>query len=239
MPLSAFMRHTLSMRVLLAEDDEAIRTYVAQGLREAGYAVDPVADGAEALLAVSSVDYDVAILDIRMPHVDGMEVCRRLRSGADAGPGILLLTARDAVEDRVAGLHAGADDYLVKPFAFSELLARVRALLRRGPGAPPLLQLADLTVDPASREVIRAGTRIALTAKEFSLLEYLMRNAGRVVTKSMIAEHVWDFDLGAETNFIEVYIYSLRKKVDTPFDRRLIQTVRGAGYRIDAVPPSS
>ncbi len=222
------------MRILLAEDEATIRTYVTQGLREAGYAVDSVPDGDEALAAAEAVDYDLLVLDVSMPGIDGLEVCRRLRARPAPGPAILFLSARDTVSDRVAGLDAGAEDYLVKPFAFPELLARVRALLRRGPGDAPTLSVDDLVLDPAAHSVTRAGQPIRLTAKEFALLEYLMRNAGRLVSKTMIAEHVWDFDLEAETNFIEVFIYSLRKKIDAPFGKPLIQTVRGAGYRIDA-----
>ena len=226
--------YTFSMRILLAEDEATIRAYVTQGLREAGYAVDSVADGDEALAAAQSVDYDLLILDVSMPGTDGLDVCRRLRSRPGAGSAILFLSARDTVNDRVAGLDAGAEDYLVKPFAFAELLARVRALLRRGPGDAPTLSVDDLVLDPAAHSVTRAGQPIRLTAKEFALLEYLLRNAGRLVSKTMIAEHVWDFDLEAGTNFIEVFIYSLRKKIDAPFAKPLIQTVRGAGYRIDA-----
>lgn len=222
------------MRILLAEDEATIRTYVTQGLREAGYAVDSVPDGDEALAAAQAVDYDLLVLDVSMPGIDGLEVCRQLRARPAPGPAILFLSARDTVSDRVAGLDAGAEDYLVKPFAFPELLARVRALLRRGPGDAPTLSVDDLVLDPAAHSVTRAGQAIRLTAKEFALLEYLMRNAGRLVSKTMIAEHVWDFDLEAETNFIEVFIYSLRKKIDAPFGKPLIQTVRGAGYRIDA-----
>ena len=221
------------MRILFAEDEPTIREFVTRGLEEAGYAVDAVSDGDEAWLAVQTVDYDVVILDVSMPGVDGFEVCRRIRARAQPGPGILFLTARDATADRVAGLDLGAEDYLVKPFAFAELLARVRAVLRRGLPTSPILIVEDLSLDPAARKVMRAGVEIKLTAKEFSLLEYLMRNAGRVVTKTMIAEHVWNFDLDAESNFIEVFIYSLRKKIDVPFGRGLIHTVRGTGYKVD------
>jgi len=222
------------MRILFAEDESTIREFVTRGLEEAGYAVDAVADGDEAWLAAQTVDYDVVILDVSMPGTDGFEVCRRIRARTGAGPAVLFLTARDAIADRVAGLDLGAEDYLVKPFAFAELLARVRALLRRGPPSSPLLAVADLVLDPAARTVTRAGDEIRLTGKEFALLEYLMRNAGRVVTKTMIAEHVWNFDLDAESNFIEVFIYALRKKVDAPFGSAFIQTIRGAGYKIDA-----
>ena len=232
---SGFPGHTCVVRILFAEDDDTLREYVSRGLREAGYAVDPFASGDEGLLAATTVDYDVAILDINLPGMSGFEVCRRIRQEVSPGPAILFLTARDTVDDRVHGLDLGAEDYLVKPFAFAELLARVRALLRRGPGAAAVLRVADLELDPGSHTVARAGADIRLTAKEFGVLEYLMRNAGRVVSKTMIAEHVWDFDLEAETNFIEVFIYTLRKKVDAPFDCSLIHTVRGLGYRIDAI----
>jgi two-component system OmpR family response regulator len=221
------------MRLLFVEDDDALRMVVAGGLQEAGYAVDAFATGADALLACESVAYDVAILDIRLPDIDGFEVCRRLRRRGSVAP-VLFLTARDAIEDRVAGLDLGAEDYVVKPFAFPELLARIRVLLRRGPAGPPVLEAGDVTLDPATRKVERRGFDIHLTAREFSLLEYLMRNAGQVVTKSMIADHVWNFDLDAESNFIEVYIYTLRKKLDVPGSLPLIQTLRGVGYRLDA-----
>lgn len=226
------------MRILLAEDEPTLREFVARGLTEAGYAVDAVADGDEALTATLVVDYDIVILDVHMPLVDGFEVCRRMRARTPAGPAILFLTARDAVADRVQGLDAGAEDYLVKPFVFAELLARIRSLLRRGTGAPPVLEVGDLELDPSTRRVRRAGVDVHLSAKEFALLEYLMRNEGRVVTKPMIAEHVWNFELEAESNFIEVFIYALRKKLDAPFGQPLIQTVRGAGYRIDAPAPA-
>jgi DNA-binding response OmpR family regulator len=222
------------MRILFAEDEPTLREFVTRGLTEAGYAVDAFADGEEALLAASTVSYDVAILDVNLPGIDGFELCRRIRSTPAEGPAILFLTARDAIDDRIAGLDLGAEDYLVKPFAFAELLARIRSLLRRGPGTAAVLAVGDLELDPSARKVSVAGSPINLTAKEFAVLEYLMRNAGRVVTKAMIAEHVWNFDLGAESNFIEVYIYALRKKIDAPYGRQLIQTMRGAGYRIDA-----
>jgi DNA-binding response OmpR family regulator len=226
------------MRILLAEDEPTLREFVARGLEEAGYAVDAVADGEDALVASSVVAYDIVILDIHMPVVNGFEVCRRIRLRGGAGPAILFLTARDAVADRVEGLDAGAEDYLVKPFAFAELLARIRALLRRGTGSPPVLAVGDLELDPATHKVRRSGVDVHLSSKEFALLEYLMRNAGRVVTKLMITEHVWNSELEAESNFIEVFIYALRKKLDAPFGQPLIQTVRGAGYRIDAPPPA-
>jgi DNA-binding response OmpR family regulator len=226
------------MRILFAEDEPTIREFVTRGLEEAGYAVDPVADGEEAWAAAQTVEYDAAILDINMPRINGFEVCRRIRASQQPGPGILFLTAREAVSDRVAGLDMGAEDYLVKPFVFAELLARLRALLRRGPNSTPVLSVGDLQLDPAARTVTRQGKQINLTAKEFALLEYLVRNAGRVVTKTMIAEHVWNFDLEAESNFIEVFIYALRKKIDAPFGSAMIQTVRGTGYRLHAPPIS-
>lgn len=224
------------MRLLFVEDDDALRTVVARGLQEAGYAVDAFASGTDALLACQTAPYDIAILDVGLPDIDGFEVCQRLRLNATSPP-VLFLTARDTVEDRVAGLDLGAEDYVVKPFAFPELLARIRVLLRRGPGSPPILSAGDLRLDPATHQVERRGVAIQLTAREFALLEYLMRNAGRAVTKPMIADHVWNFELDAESNFIEVYIYTLRKKLDVPGSAPIIHTLRGVGYRLDANPP--
>jgi DNA-binding response OmpR family regulator len=225
------------MRILVVEDDETIRQFVVQGLREARYAVDGVADGSEALAAAQVFDYDVVVLDLGIPKVDGIEVCQRIKASGKK-TAILMLTARDAVKDRVEGLDAGADDYLVKPFAFAELRARIRALLRRGGGEPALLEAGHVSLNPATHEVMVGGNAVYLSNKEFMLLEYLMRNAGRVTTKSMISEHVWDADLGAETNFIEVYVYALRKKLDVPGEPSLIQTVRGAGYRLQGARAS-
>ncbi len=223
------------MRILLAEDDDMLRTALTRGLGEAGYAVDAFASGDDAFLATRTVPYDAAILDINLPGIDGFELCRRLHASGGDVPPVLFLTARDAIEDRVAGLDLGAEDYLVKPFAFAELLARIRVLLRRGPGAPPVLAVGDLRLDPSKRLVQRRDTELRLTAREFALLEYLMRNAGRVVTKPMIADHVWNFELESESNFIEVYIYTLRKKLDAAGGDPLIHTVRGVGYRFDAL----
>jgi DNA-binding response OmpR family regulator len=217
------------MRILIAEDEGTIREYVALGLREIGYAVDTVSAGDDALLAMQTVEYDVAVLDINLPGCSGFEVCQRIRE-RNGGPPILFLTARDSVADKVRGLDLGAQDYLVKPFAFDELVARIRSLLRRTPGESPILKVGDLELDPAGRRVKRAGKDVQLTSKEFALLEYLMRNAGKVMTKKMIAEHVWDFDLGGESNFIEALIYNVRKKVDSPFSHPLVRTVRGVGY---------
>jgi DNA-binding response OmpR family regulator len=225
------------MRILVVEDDETIRQFVVQGLREARYAVDGVADGSEALAAAQVFDYDVVVLDLGIPKVDGIEVCQRIKASGKK-TAILMLTARDAVKDRVEGLDAGADDYLVKPFAFAELRARIRALLRRGGGEPALLEAGHVSLNPATHEVMVGDNAVYLSNKEFMLLEYLMRNAGRVTTKSMISEHVWDADLGAETNFIEVYVYALRKKLDVPGEPSLIQTVRGAGYRLQGARAS-
>jgi len=224
--------------VLIAEDDDTIREYVAMGLRELGYAVDTVADGDDALIATATVAYDVAILDINLPGCNGFEVCKRIRARGDSAA-ILFLTARDAVADKVQGLDLGAQDYLVKPFAFEELVARVRSLLRRNPAQPPFLRVDDLELDPGSRRVRRGEKDIVLTAKEFALLEYFMRNAGTVLTKKMIAEHVWDFDLGAESNFIEALIYKVRRKIDSPLHRPLIRTVRGTGYICEASATAS
>lgn len=226
------------MRILLAEDDPTLLEFVSRGLVEAGYAVDAFASGDDAWLAAQTAPFDVAILDINLPEIDGFELCRRIRQLGARGPAVLFLTARDAIEDRVRGLDLGGEDYLVKPFAFAELLARVRVLLRRGQGESPVLQFAGLTVDPASHTVIRDEQPLRLTAKEFALLEYLMRNQGRVVTKQMITDHVWNFDLESETNFVEVYIYALRKKIDVPFGAPLIHTVRGVGYKIDTAAGS-
>lgn len=224
------------MRILVAEDEPVLCEWLKRGLEESAYAVDAVLDGEDAWLAISTTAYDVAILDVNLPGIDGFEVCRRTRAALERGPAIIFLTARDSVSDRVEGLDAGAEDYLVKPFAFQELLARVRSVLRRGPGTGPLLRLDTLEIDPASRSVRREGREIHLTAKEYALLEYLVRNQGRVVTRHMIADHVWDAELDAESNFIEVFIYALRKKVDAPFATPLIHTVRGAGYRVDRAP---
>lgn len=222
------------MRILFAEDEPVLREFVERGLTESGYAVDSVGDGEEAWLAASVVDYDLAILDVNLPRLDGFALCQRIRAQPGEGPAILFLTARDAIADRVTGLDLGAEDYLVKPFAFAELLARVRSLLRRGPGTLPILAVGNLQLDATTRKVTIDGDPVKLSAKEYAVLEYLMRNAGRVVSKTMIADHVWNFALDAESNFIEVYIYALRKKIDAPYDRQLIQTVRGAGYRIEA-----
>jgi heavy metal response regulator len=224
------------MRVLVVEDDLRIAEFIRKGLEEDGHAVDVAHDGDEALDWPAVVDFDAIVLDIMLPGRDGIEVCRILRTRGVRTP-ILMLTARDTVEDRVAGLDSGADDYLVKPFAFAELLARLRALMRREPVLlGTTLEVADLSLDTATRQVSRAGQPVTLTNKEYALLEYLMRHPNQVLTRTMIAEHVWNFDFDTGTNVIDVHIRYLRRKIDDPYDLKLIQTVRGAGYRISADP---
>jgi len=218
------------VRVLVVEDEPRVAGFVARGLREQAYAVDVAENGEDALFQISVNTYDVIILDLMIPEPDGMTVCRRVREDGHTTP-ILMLTARDSVEDRIAGLDAGADDYLVKPFAFGELLARVRALLRRGSALEPLtISVGDLAIDMHARAVSRGGRAIDLTAKEYSLLEFLARNAGRVVGRAEIAEHVWDDSYDPFSNSIEVYINRLRRKVDAGDVPPLIHTRRGAGY---------
>lgn len=222
------------MRVLLVEDDEDIAASLVRGLAEQGHAVDHTADGLTALDFAEGTDFDLIILDVMLPGMDGIRVCRTLRERRVRSP-ILMLTARDTVDDRVSGLDSGADDYLVKPFAFAELLARMRALSRREPEVvDPVLRVADLELDTTSRQARRAGAEIELTAKEYSLLEYLMRNSGRVLTREMITERLWSFDAGGMTNVVDVYIRRLRRKIDDPSDLKLIQTLRGSGYKIEA-----
>jgi DNA-binding response OmpR family regulator len=222
------------MRILLAEDEPDAARLLAKGLREQSYAVDVVMDGEAAVFQASVNDYDLLILDVMLPLKDGFAVCRELRAGGAQMP-ILLLTARDAVQDRITGLDFGADDYLTKPFDFHELLARVRALLRRGQALKPeLIELPDLTVNTRTRQVKRAGRDIRLTAKEYALLEYLARRAGEVVTRAEIAEHVWDENFDPFSNLIEVYIQRLRRKLDDDHTLKLIHTLRGEGYRLAA-----
>jgi heavy metal response regulator len=226
----------ITVRVLVVEDDQRILDFVRKGLEEEGYAVDVATDGDEALDWPAVVDFDAIVLDVMLPGRDGIEVCRTLRTRGVRTP-ILMLTARDTVEDRVMGLDSGADDYLVKPFAFAELLARLRALMRREPVLlGTTLEVADLSLDTVTRQALRAGQPIALTNKEYALLEYLMRHPNQVLTRTMIAEHVWNFDFDTGTNVIDVHIRYLRRKIDDPYDLKLIQTVRGAGYRISADP---
>jgi DNA-binding response OmpR family regulator len=218
------------MRILLVEDEPDAARLLARGLREQSYAVDIAADGEAALAQAHLNDYDLIILDVMLPRKDGLAVCRELRVTGSTVP-ILMLTARDAVEDRIAGLDRGADDYLVKPFDFHELLARMRALLRRGPAlSDETITVADLSVDTRARRVMRAGKLIELTAKEYALIEYLARRAGEVVGRADIAEHVWDERFDPFSNLIEVYVQRLRRKIDGEHDLKLIRTKRGAGY---------
>ncbi|HYR77077.1 MAG TPA: response regulator transcription factor [Pyrinomonadaceae bacterium] len=221
------------MRILLVEDEPRMAQVVAKGLRENSYAVDIAVDGPAALYQTTINDYDLILLDVLLPGADGFEVCRELRACGDATP-VLMLTARATVGDRITGLDAGADDYLTKPFAFGELLARVRALLRREPRIHgDVFQLEDLVVDSASHRVSRAAREIDLTAKEYALLEYLARRAGQLVSRAEIAEHVWDESFDPFSNTIEVFVNRLRKKIDESYPIKLIQTRRGEGYILE------
>jgi DNA-binding response OmpR family regulator len=219
------------MRILIAEDDNVIAEFVAQGLREAGYAVEVVANGQEALKKALDGGYDAAVMDVMLPGLDGLSAIEQLRAKHIAMP-VLILSARHTVDDRVRGLQAGGDDYLTKPFAFAELLARLQALLRRAGGAaePTRLAVGDLTLDLLSRKVQRAGRAIELRPREFALLEYLMRHPGRVLSKTMILSHVWGYSFDPGTNVVDVLVSRLRDQVDEGFERRMIHTVRGAGY---------
>jgi two-component system, OmpR family, response regulator len=220
------------MRALVVEDGSKMAALLRRGLQEEGFAVDVASTGEEGSWLGAENDYDVILLDVMLPDVDGFEVCRRLRA-ADRWAPILMLTARDGVQDRVAGLDAGADDYLTKPFSFDELLARVRALLRRGPSErPPVLAVGDLVLDPATRRVSRNDEEIDLTPKEFGLLELFLRHPGEVLSRTRILEHVWDFAYDGDSNVVDVYVRYLREKVDRPFGRRSLETVRGVGYRL-------
>jgi heavy metal response regulator len=220
------------MRILVVEDQHKIAEFIRRGLKEEGYSVDVAYDGEQGYHLARINDYDLIILDLVLPKIDGLTLCRQLRQEQYTGP-ILILTVKDSVKDKVTGLDAGANDYLTKPFAFEELLARCRALLRTfGTPEPTKLKVADLEFDLLSRRVTRAGREINLTLKESSLLEYLMRNAGKVVTRTMIAEHVWDINFESFTNVIDVYINRLRQKIDRGFEHPLIHTVRGRGYML-------
>jgi heavy metal response regulator len=218
------------MRILVIEDEKKVARFIKKGLGEEGYAVDLAFDGEEGLARVLDQVHDLIILDIALPKMDGLQLLKKLREKKVPTP-VLLLTVRATIEDKVLGLDSGADDYLPKPFAFQELLARIRALLRRKAEAgPPLLQVEDLVLDPARHLVTRGGKKMDLTSKEFALLEYLMRNAGRVLTRAMISEHVWNYDFDTETNVIDVYVNYLRRKIDSGGEKRLIHTIRGSGY---------
>jgi len=226
----------VAMRLLLIEDDEGIIRFLEKGLREATYAVDVARDGDDALYKASVNEYDIIILDIMIPGPDGLKVCRELRDRGSKVP-VIMLTARDDVRDRVLGLDVGADDYLTKPFQVSELLARLRALMRRGPALKStVIEIGDLRVDTSAQTVNRAGRALVLTAREYALIEYLARNAGRVVSRSELTEHVWDERSDSYSNVIDVHINHLRQKIDRESDQPLIHTRRGAGYMLSAAP---
>ncbi|MDQ1735237.1 MAG: two-component system, OmpR family, response regulator [Pseudonocardiales bacterium] len=224
------------MRILVAEDDVRMASMLRRGLAEDGYAVDIVGDGLDAVWQATEVDYDAIVLDLMLPGADGFEVCRRLRAANRWSP-VLLLTARTELRDRVQGLDSGADDYLAKPFSFSELSARLRALIRRGaPRRPVILRAGNLKLDPATRMAWRADTALELSAKEFALLELFLRHPGEVLTRTRILEHVWDFAYDGVSNVVDQYVAYLRRKIDRPFDLEQLETVRGAGYRLLAEP---
>jgi two-component system copper resistance phosphate regulon response regulator CusR len=221
------------MRILVVEDEKRIADFLSRGLESGGYTVDVAGDGATALEMVHATEFDLIILDLGLPDMDGMAVLKKIRTRKTSPP-VLILSARDAVDDRVKGLETGADDYLVKPFAYVELLARVRVLLRRGQPTPERLQVGDLSLDCIRRKVTRGGENIELAPKEFSILEYLMRNRGRPLSRTMIVEHVWDMDYDGLTNIVDVYIRHLRSKIDEKWPDKMIQTVRGIGYMLDS-----
>jgi two-component system OmpR family response regulator len=221
------------VRLLLVEDDAKLARAVGRGLRHEGYAVDVARDGDAALVHAAVWDLDAIVLDVMLPRRDGFAVCAALRERGCWAP-VLMVTARGEIPDRVRGLDAGADDYLPKPFAFEELLARLRALLRRTPAERPArLEIGDLVVDPATRQVTRAGTPVELTAREFAVLEYLARHRGEAVTRTRLLEHVWDENYAGSTNVVDVYVGYLRKKLEQPFGRPLIRTLRGVGWTLD------
>jgi two-component system OmpR family response regulator len=230
------VREDGAMRVLIVEDDLRMASLVRRGLTSEGLAADVAATGEDALWMAQAHAYDAIVLDVMLPGLDGFETCRRLR-GAGVWTPVLMLTARDEVEDRVAGLDAGADDYLVKPFAFAELLARLRAVVRRGDAErPAVLAVGDLRLDPATREVTRGGQPVALSTKEFALLETFMRRPGEVLSRVHLLEHAWDVSYENRSNVVDVLVRRLRRKIDEPFGRASVETVRGAGYRLRAVP---
>lgn len=225
------------MRILLVEDQSKVAGFIKRGLEEERYAVDVAPNGEEALALIDVTPYDLVILDLMLPDIDGIEVCQRLRKREHRMP-VLMLTARDELDDKVVGLDAGADDYLTKPFAFTEFLARTRALLRRQEiGKTATLQVADLVLDTATHEVTRAGQPVEMTAKEYAVLEFLMRRTGQVVTRTMILEGVWDYDFDPGSNVVDVYIRYLRRKLDDPYPIKLLETIRGSGYRLREPKP--
>ncbi|MEZ5320397.1 MAG: response regulator transcription factor [Vicinamibacterales bacterium] len=224
------------MRVLVVEDDQKVASFIQSGLEQEGWAVDVLNDGTDAADQAAVIDYDAVVLDLMLPGRSGFQVLREIRARRPAMP-VVILTARDALEARVSGLDAGADDYMVKPFALAELSARLRAILRRGAPQQAVLRVADLELDAVRRQVRRAGVDVALKPKEYALLEYLMRNADRPVTRTLIIEHVWDIHFDSVSNVVEVHINSLRNKIDKGFTPPLIHTVRGVGYVLTDVPP--
>jgi DNA-binding response OmpR family regulator len=224
------------MRILVVEDDRKVADFIQHGLEQEGYAVDVLNEGTSAGSQARAVDYDAVVLDVMLPGRSGFDVLRDIRARKSSLP-VIMLTAKDALDDRIAGLDSGADDYMVKPFALAELSARLRAVLRRGSLRENVLRVADLEIDTVTRIVRRAGRRIDLKPKEYALLEYLMRNAGRPITKSLIVEHVWDIHFQSVSNVVEVHINSLRNKIDRGFDTPLIHTVRGVGYMLTDTPP--
>ena len=219
------------MRILVVEDDDKISYFITSGLKQAGFAVDQAQDGDEGLHLALTEPYDVAVIDIMLPRLDGLSLIEQMRHKGIATP-VIILSAKRSVEDRIRGLETGSDDYLTKPFSFSELLARIQALIRRHTRSPNAasLSVGDLSLDILTREVSRGGTKIELQPKEFSLLEYLMRNTGRVVSKTMILEHVWDYNFDPQTNVVDVMVWRLRNKVDRDFEKKMIHTIRGVGY---------
>lgn len=227
------------MKILVVEDEQRVAQFIQKGLKEEGHAVDCAYDGEEGGFLAEVNEYDLIILDLMLPKKNGLTVCAEIRERGVSTP-VLMLTARDAVQDKVRGLDAGADDYLTKPFVFDELLARVRALLRRGSESKaPILKIVDLELDPMSRRVTRGGKAIRLTTKEYALLEYMMRNPGHALSRTRIGEHVWDMNFDPESNVIDVYVSHLRNKVDKGFDLQLIHTLRGQGYMLtEDAPPA-
>ena len=220
------------MRILVVEDEKKVATFIKKGLEEENYAVDIAYDGEEGLALAQMNEYDVILLDIMLPKLDGREVLRRIRGNGSSVP-ILILTAKDSVEDIVSGLDSGSDDYLTKPFSFAELVARIRALLRRRTGEKKdTLTAGDLSLSVSTRRARRGSREIELTAKEYALLEYFMRNPNRILTRTLISEHVWDYDFDPTTNVIDVYVNYLRKKIDRGFEKKLIHTIRGSGYML-------